>query len=73
MDKRANPNDPKKHDHAYKLWLQAREIYIAKYEHDPVDDVDVLTMLKEENYYIETWNADSGPAVSNLKFIRPKR
>ena len=67
-DLRRSQNKPNEADLAYKLWLQAKEIYEYLHDGETTNDVrKIAAMMIEDNYVIRTLNGDSGPFVLNIK------
>lgn len=72
-DKRKKMDDPTKDDSAYKLYLRAKELYVALYSESPTSWKQLITMLKEDSYVVRTMNGDNGALVVDIKAKRQQR
>lgn len=72
-DVRYKEDDPTKVDMAYKLFLQAKDLYISLYEEKPKNLGQLRKMLMEDVYIVRTMNGDTGPIVTNIRAKQRKR
>lgn len=72
-DKRYKQDKPTEFDTAYKLYLQAKDLYLELKGEVPENQLQLIDMLIEDSYTLRTFNGDSGPIISDAKPIRKRR
>src|SRR3990167_11215321 len=72
-DRRYKEDKPTDVDMAYKLFLKAKDVYIALHSEKPATLRQLRVMLEEDNYVVRTMNGDNGPVVVDIKVKRERR
>ena len=72
-DLRYKEDKPTDVDMAYKLFLKAKDVYIALNGEKPKNMRQLRVMLEEENYIVRTMNGDNGPIVVDIKVKRERK
>ena len=72
-DLRYKEDKPADVDLAYKLFLKAKDVYIALNSEKPKNLRQLRVMLEEDNYVVRTMNGDNGPIVVDIKAKRERR
>lgn len=72
-DLRYKEDDTSKVDILHKLWLRAKDIYIAIKEEKPKSHKELIIFLLDEKYLVNTLRGDGEPFVWDLKIIRKGR
>lgn len=66
-DKRYKQDDPTKVDTAHKMFLRAKDLYMAIHGAQPANYGQLITMLTEDSYIVRTMVGDNGPIVVEIK------
>lgn len=72
-DKRQKQDDPTKTDKSYQLFLEAKDLYLAQKGESASDQAQLITLLVEHSYLVNTMNGDNGVVVLHVKDKRQPR
>lgn len=60
-------------DFLYKMFLAAKDVFIAVHERKPKNMTELMNCLMYDHYVVNTMNGDDGPFVTKLKPPRQQR
>ena len=72
-DRRYKQDKPQEVDLAYKLFLKAKELYLALYAEKPRNLGQLKDMLCEASYVVRSMNGDNGAIAVDIKPKRQQR
>jgi hypothetical protein len=71
-DHRPHKEDQSKDDMAYRLWLKVNEMYVVMNETKATKYRQVISMLVNDDYVVNTMNGDNGPMITQIKVERKR-
>jgi hypothetical protein len=57
---------------AYRLWLKVNEMYVVMNETKATKYRQVISMLVNDDYVVNTMNGDNGPMITQIKVERKR-
>lgn len=66
-DKRTKQDNPKEVDSAYKLYLEAKEVYLALHGETCKQMAKLVHCLMHDSYAVRTMRGDQGPLIIQVK------